>query len=167
MRDQELSIDLEDGNLQPPNIADFLSPKLLEAIDQLSLRDKAIADLYQSSEGTPTSPSELGPHLGPHHQDTPGDSAVDPDYFEVLAAEVAEAATRAIDYWSPAVRPLGGQSAVSTIAKVAAFPLAAGAADAVAAMGEPEAAGGESGGPHVIDEGSTVDEDASGGDWWW
>jgi hypothetical protein len=162
VRAREPAIDLEDGDFQPPNIADFLSPKLLQAIDQLSLRDKGIADLYQSSEGTPTSPSELGPH----HQDTPGDSAVDPDYFEVLAAEVAEATTRAIDYWSPAVRPLGGQSAVSTIAKVAAFPVAAGSADAVAAMGEP-AAGGESGGPHVIDEGSTADEEASGGDWWW
>jgi hypothetical protein len=162
VRDQELSIYLEDGDFQPPNIADFLSPKLLEAIDQLSLRDKGMADLYQSSEGTPTSPSELSSH----HQDTPGDSAVDADYFEVLAAEVAEAATRAIDYWSPAVRPLGGQSAVSTIAKVAAFPVAAGSADAVAAMGEP-AAGGESGGPHVIDEESTADEEASGGDWWW
>ncbi len=160
MRDQELAIDLEDGDFQPPNIADFLSPKLLQAIDQLSLRDKGMADLHQSSEGT------LSPSLGSHHQDTHGDFAVDPDYLEVVAAEVAAAATRTIESWSPPLRPLERESAVSATAKAAAFPLAAGAADAVATMGEPAAAD-ESGAPHVIVEDSTAGEDASEGEWWW
>lgn len=175
MRDQELSINPEDISVQPPNIADFLSPKLMQAIDQLLLRDEGIADLQQSSEGT------SDPSLGPHHPDTLGDLAVDADYFEVVSAEVAAAATRTADSWSPAVRPLERESAVSTTAKAAAFPLAAGAADALASIGEtPDAAenaaphvsaepaaAAESAAPHVIAEDSTVNEDASEGIWWW
>jgi hypothetical protein len=148
--------------VQLPDIASFLSPKLMQAIDQLSLRDKGMADLRQSSEGT------LSPSLGPHHQDTPDEFAVDAAYFEVVSAEVAAAAaeaTRSIDSWSPPLRPLERESAVSDAAKAAAFPLAVGAADAaLAAIGEPAAAA-ESAAPHVIAEGSTAD--TSGGEWLW
>ncbi len=160
MRDQELSINPEDISVQPPNIADFLSPKLMQAIDQLLLRDEEIADPQQRSEDT------SDPSLGPHHQDILGDLAVDADYFEVVSAEVAAAATRTVESWSPAVHPLERESAVSATAKAAAFPLAAGAADALASIGEsPDAA--ECAAPHVIAEDSTVNEDASEGIWWW
>jgi hypothetical protein len=167
VRDQELPINSEDVSVQLPDIASFLSPKLMQAIDQLSLRDKGMADLRQSSEGT------LCPSLGPHHQETPAEFAVDADYFEVVSAEVAAAAaaaaaaTRSIDSWSPPLHPLERESAVSVTAKVAAFPLAAGVADAaLAAIGEPAAAA-ESAAPHVIAEDSTADADASGGEWLW
>jgi len=164
VRDQELPINSEDVSVQLPDIASFLSPKLMQAIDQLSLRDKGMADLRQSSEGT------LCPSLGPHHQDTPAEFAVDADYFEVVSAEVAAAAaaaTRSIDSWSLPLHPLERESAVSVTAKVAAFPLAAGATDAVlAATGDP-APDAELTEPHVIADDSTADEDASGGIWWW
>ena len=94
---------------------------------------------------------------------------------------MAAAATRTVDSWSPAVLPLERESAVSATAKAAAFPLAAGAADALASIGEtPNAAesatphvtaeptaAAESAAPHMIAEDSTVNEDASEGIWWW
>ena len=146
----------------PPHITEFLSPMLLEAIDHLLLADdEGMADLHQSSEDTPPSPS-----FG--HQDTPVDMvAVDTHYFEVVSAAVAAAATRvAEDSRSPALRPLMRESTVSATAKAAAFPLAAGAADVLAHVAQPEAAA-EDAGPHVIDEDATAGEDASGGEWWW
>jgi hypothetical protein len=146
--------------MQPPNIENFLSLELMEAMDRLSLRDEGMVDLEQSSEGTPS------PSLGPSHQGVPGGSALGVDYFEAVSAEVAAAATRAIDYWSPPLRLLERQSAVSATAKAAAFPLAAGAADVVAAIGEPADAA-ESAPSHIITEDSTADEDASEGEWWW
>ena len=138
MQDQERPINPEDVSMQPPNIE----------------------NLKQSSEGTPS------PSLGPPHQDVPGGSTVDVDYFEAVSAEVAAAATRALDSWSSPLPLLDRQSAVSTTAKAAAFPLAAGAADVVAAIGEPADAA-ESAPSHIITEDSTAEEDASEGEWWW
>ena len=164
MKDQELSVNLEkEGvSMQPPNIANFLSPRLLQAIDQLSVREKGTADLQHSPEGAPSPP------LGLSHQDALGGFAEDAYYyFDALAAEVATAATQAIDYWSPSLGPLERESAASGIAKAAAIPLAAGAADAaLAATGEPADAG-ESGAPHDTAEETTAEEDASGWEWWW
>lgn len=160
MQNQELSINSADVSIQPPNIADFLSPKLIQAIEQLSVREKGMADLEQSSEGP------LSPSLGVH-QDIPVDFvAVDAAYFEGVSAEVAAAATRTIEAWSPLLRPLERESTVSVTAKAAALPLAAGAADALAAMGEPDTAA-ESTEPHVIVKDSTASEDTSEWEWWW
>jgi hypothetical protein len=161
VRDQDLSMNIEDVSMQPPNVADFLSPKMMQAVDLLLKGgEEGMADLPQSSKETPPSPS-----FG--HQNTPVDiAAVDAAYFEGVAAEVAAAATHAVDSLSPAVRPLERGSAVSMTAKALAFPLAAGAADVLASMGEPATAA-ESAGPHVIDEDASADEDASGGEWWW
>jgi hypothetical protein len=160
VRDQDLSMNVEDVSMQLPNIADFLSPKLMQAVDQFLKGDEGLSEPHQSSDDTPPSPSLS-------HQNTPVDiAAVDADYFESVAAEVAAAATHAVDSWSPAVRPLKRGSAVSMTAKALAFPLAAGAADVLASTGE-SATAAESAGPHVIDEDASADEDASGGEWWW
>jgi hypothetical protein len=161
VRDQDLSMNVGDVSMQPPHITEFLSPKLLEALDDLLLADdEGMADPHQSTEDTPPSPS-----FG--YQGTPVDiAAVDTHYFEVVSAEVAAAATRvAEDSRARALRPLERESTVSA-AKVAAFPLAAGAVDGLAHVAQPDAAA-EDAEPHVIDEDATAGEDASGGEWWW
>jgi hypothetical protein len=163
VRDQDLSTNTGDVSMRPPHITEFLSPKMFEAIEHLlPADDEGMADdLHQSSEETPPSPSfdDWG---------TPVDMVtVDAYYFEVVSAEVAAAATRAAeDLRVPAVRPLERESTVSVTAKAAAFPLAAGAADGLAHVAQPDAAA-EDAVPHVNDEDATADEDASGGEWWW
>ena len=145
---------------RPLNIENFLSLELIEAMDHLSVREEGMVDPEQSSEGTPS------PSPGLPHQDIPGDSAVDADFFEAVSAEVAAAATRAIDSWPPPLRLMDRQPTASETAKAATFPLAAGAADVVAAIGEPADAD-ESAASHTITEDSIADEDASEGEWWW
>jgi hypothetical protein len=162
VRDQDLSTNVGNVSMQPPHITEFLSPKLLEAIDHLLLADdEGMADPHQSTEDTPPSPS-----FG--YQGTPVDiAAVDTHYFEAVSTEVAAAATRvAEDSRARAVRPLERESTASAAAKIAALPLAAGAAEGLAHVAQPDAAA-EDAGPHVIDEEATAGEDASGGDWWW
>jgi len=96
-------------------------------------------------------------------------------FFEALGAEVALAAARAIDFWSPQntcapsalLAPQGLWADRSALAKGAAFVAAAAAADAVAAVtSEPDTDAGESAALHVAVEGSAADEDGSGWEWW-
>ena len=161
MADQDLSTNLKDTSVQLPNIADFLSPKLMQAMGLLLADDEGTADLHPSTEDMP-----LDPSFG--YQGTPVDIAsVDTHFFEVVAAEVAAAATHvAVDSRSPAVRPLERESALSATAKAVAFPLAAGAADVLASTGESDTAS-ESAEPHLIYEDATANEHVSGGEWWW
>jgi hypothetical protein len=145
--------------------------------DPTSSADRSDLELYYMGrlaglqDSGPTSSLSLDPS-----QLLPSDSSENAAFFEALGAEVALAAARAIDFWSPqdtcapsallAPQELGADR--SALAKGAAFVAAAAAADAVAAVtAEPDADADESAALDVAVEGSAADEDGSGWEWWW
>jgi hypothetical protein len=145
--------------------------------DSTSSADRSDLELYYIGRlaGLQDSESTLSPSLG-RSQGPPVDSSESAAFFEALGAEVALAAARAIDFWSPQntcapstlLAPQGLGADRSALTNGAAFVAAAAAADAVAAVtGEPAADADESAALPVAVEDSAAGEDGSGWEWWW